>query len=45
MITKGKNTVPWTYVTSDLVGEKTAGKFYEKKNCKNQIKQSLELKK
>ena len=25
-----KNTVPWTYVISDLKGEEIVGKFYEK---------------
>ena len=25
-----KDTVPWTYVISDLKGEEIAGKFYEK---------------
>ena len=25
-----KNTVPWTYVISDLNGEEIAGSFYEK---------------
>ena len=25
-----KNTVPWTYVVSDLNGEKIIGSFYEK---------------
>ena len=33
----------WTYVFSDLNGEKIAGNFM--KNCKRQIRQSLELKK
>ena len=27
---KKKNTVPWTYVISDLNGEKVIGSFYEK---------------
>ena len=27
---KIKNTVPWTYVISDLNGEKITGSFYEK---------------
>ena len=27
---KVKNTVPWTYVISDLKGEEIVGKFYEK---------------
>ena len=30
MIKKVKNTVPWTYVISDLNGEKFVGTFYEK---------------
>ena len=39
-----KNTVPCTYVISDLNGEKIVGSFYEK-NCKRLIKKNLELKK
>ena len=30
MIKKVKNTVPWTYVISDLNGEEIIGTFYEK---------------
>ena len=30
MINGIKNTVPWTYVVSDLNGEETIGTFYEK---------------
>ena len=30
MIKKIKNTVPWTYVISDLNGEEFVGTFYEK---------------
>ena len=30
VIKKTKNTVPWTYVVSDLNGEKIIGTFYEK---------------
>ena len=30
VIKEVKNTVPWTYVISDLNGEKIIGKFYEK---------------
>ena len=30
VIKKVKNTVPWTYVTSDLNGEEIVGTFYEK---------------
>ena len=29
-ISKIKNTVPWTYVVSDLNGEEITGSFYEK---------------
>ena len=39
-----KNTVSWTYVIIDLNGEEMLERF-TKKNCKKQIKQSLELKK
>ena len=41
VIKKFKNTVPWTYVISDLNGEKFIGTFYEN-NCKKQIKNNLE---
>ena len=30
IISKIKNTVPWTYVISDLYGEPITGNFYEK---------------
>ena len=30
VVSKIKDTVPWTYVISDLNGEKISGKFYEK---------------
>ena len=30
VITKDENTVPWSYVISDLRGEKLVRKFYEK---------------
>ena len=30
MIKEAKNTVPWTYVISDLNGEEIIGTFYEK---------------
>ena len=30
VIKKVKNTVPWTYVISDLKGEEIVGTFYEK---------------
>ena len=29
-VSKIKNTVPWSYVISDLDGEETTGNFYEK---------------
>ena len=41
-----KNTVPWTYVVSDLNGEEITGSFYFlKKNCKKLVKKNLEQKK
>ena len=39
-----KNTVPWTYVISDLKMEEIFETFYEKK-LQKQIKKSLDLKK
>ena len=30
VVNKIKNTVPWTYVVSDLNGEEITGSFYEK---------------
>ena len=30
LIKKVKNTIPWTYIISDLKGEEIVGKFYEK---------------
>ena len=30
VIKRIKNTVPWTYVISDINGEETVGTFYEK---------------
>ena len=30
VIKKVKNTVPWTYAISDLMGEEITGSFYEK---------------
>ena len=41
VIKKVKNTVPWTYVVSDLKGEEIIGNFYEKelqKKTKNKSK-------
>ena len=41
VIKKAKNTLPWTYITSDLNREEIVGTFYEKKkNCKKQIKKN-----
>ena len=37
------NTIPWTYVISDLTGEEIVGTFY-KKELQKQIKKSLESK-
>ena len=30
VVKKIKNTVPWTYIISDLNGEEIVGRFYEK---------------
>ena len=30
VVSKIKNTVPWTYVINDLSGEEITGSFYEK---------------
>ena len=38
MIEKINNTVPWTYVISDLNGEEIVGTFYEKQNKKTNQK-------
>ena len=45
VIKKVKNTVPWTFVISDLNGEEIFGKFYEKELTKKSKLKSLELKK
>ena len=39
MIKKVKNTVPWTYVMSDLTGGKIVGTFYEKELYKTNQKE------
>ena len=42
-----KNTVPWIYAVDDLNAEEMKNNLQNKntkKNCKKQIKQSLELK-
>ena len=38
VIRKIKNTIPWTYVISDLNGEEIVGSFYEKELHKNNQK-------
>ena len=35
VITKVKNTVPWTYIINDLNGWNTIGAFYEKRTTKD----------
>ena len=43
VVSKNKDTVPWTYVINDLNGEKIIGKFYEKELQKtNQQEFSIE---
>ena len=44
VVKKIENTVPWTYVISDLNGEEIVGAFM-KKNCRKLIRKNLELKK
>ena len=39
MIKKVKNTVPWTYIISDLNGEEIVGTFYEKELQKTNQKE------
>ena len=39
VVTKIKNTVPWTYVISDLNGEEIIGTFYEKELQKTNQKE------
>ena len=39
LISKIKNTVPWTYVVSDLNGEEITGSFYEKELQKTNQKE------
>ena len=43
VVSKIKNTVPWTYVINDLNGEQIIGTFYEKE-LQAQINKNLELK-
>ena len=44
VVNKIKNTVPWTYVITDLNGEEITGTFYEM-NFKKLIRKNLGLKK
>ena len=39
IVSKIKNTVPWTYVINDLNGEEITGTFYEKKLQKTNQKE------
>ena len=39
IISKIKNTVPWTYVINDLNGEEIIGKFYKKELQKTNQKE------
>ena len=39
IISKIKNTVPWTYIINDLNGEEIIGKFYEKELQKTNQKE------
>ena len=39
IVTKIKNTVPWTYVINDLSGEEITGSFYEKELQKTSQKE------
>ena len=41
ILTKIKNTVPWTYAVSDLNGGPVAGRFYEK-GLEKLVKKNLE---
>ena len=45
VIRRINNTVPWTYVITELNGEPLAGSFYEKELKKKQIKKTSEKKK
>ena len=39
LLTKLKNTIPWTYVINDLNGEEITGSFYEKELQKTNQKE------
>ena len=42
IISKIKNTVPWTYIINDLNCEEIIGTFYEKEDYRRLIKKNLE---
>ena len=42
IVSKTEDTVPWTYVISDLNGEKITGSFYEKELQKSKSKKNSE---
>ena len=44
IISKIKNTIPWTYTIIDLNGEAIAGSFYEKELQKNQSRKIQNIK-
>ena len=44
MIKKVRNTVPLTYVISDLIGEKFVGRLYKKKLQKSNQKEKKHIK-
>ena len=39
VVSKIKNTVPWTYTVSDFIGEEITGSFYEKELQKTSQKE------
>ena len=43
MIKKVKNTVPWTYVISDLKVKEIVGRFYEKELQKTNQKKVIKV--
>ena len=45
VIKEVKNTIPWTYVITDLSGEKIIGTFYEKKKILKTNQQGFRIEK
>ena len=39
VVSKNKNTIPWTYIVNDLNGEETIGSFYEKEMQKTSLEE------